>query len=132
MRRTIKDGATDVYLQNVNYMSLTVKGAPDSTSFISVSTFYFAPTIDVSKYSLGINTLLALSNHSLKGISYQISRDQVEFDASSRPLSRLGHQQERRYLLAPKISRPSRFRFSRSDNKFFLRSNLTVAKVCRY
>ena len=109
---------------------------------------------------LSINTLLALSNHSLKRF-YQIFDDQlplactsllqlinnhgwlfllqVEHDVSLRPLSRTGHQQKMRYLLALRISRdlplldymPTSMPtdLKRCNNKFFLRNDLTLPKM---
>ncbi len=71
------------------------------------------------------------SNHSLKRICYQISRDQADHDVSSKLLSQVGHQQDRRHLLVPRrfldlpVLTPER-----SDNKFASRNDSTVARVC--
>ena len=66
-----------------------------------------------------INALLTSSNYSLKRIFYQISRDQIDHDVFSNS-RQVGHQQERRHLLA---SRRSPYlpvlTPERSDNKFF-------------
>ena len=45
--------------------------------------------------------VLFSSTHSLKIVCFQISPEQVDHDASSRPLSWAGHHQKRRHLLPP-------------------------------
>ena len=79
---------------------------------------------------LSINTLLTSLNHSLIRICYQISRDQVDHRVSSKLISRVGHQQERRYLLAPKRSPDLPVMTpERSDEEFFSRNDSTISKV---
>ena len=106
----------------VIYVSLIIKGAPKSVSFISVSAISLHILFICECCPMSINALLASSNHSFKRIRYQISRDQVDHDVSSRLLSRTGHQQKRRHLLTPKRSLDLPVLTpERSDNKFFSR-----------
>ena len=72
---------------------------------------------------------MTLSNHSLKRLCYQISRDQGDHDVSSKLLSQVGHQQDRRHLLVPKRSLDLPVLTpERSDNKFSSRNDSTVAQ----
>ena len=70
-------------------------------------------------------------NHSLKRICYQISRDQVDHDISSKLLSQVGHQKVRRNLLTPKRSPDLPvLTLERSDNKCFSSNDSTVPRMC--
>ena len=62
---------------NTVHVRPIVKGAPKSASFILISTIYLTLTIYRWSTPLSINTPLTSSNHSLKRICYQTSRDQV-------------------------------------------------------
>ena len=111
-------------------MRPSVKGALKSVSFISILTI-FLPILFISESTpLRINKLLTASNHSFeKNLLSDLLIVEVDHDVSSKLLSRVGHQQERRYLLAPKRS-PNLpvLTPERSDNKFFSRNYLTVPR----
>ena len=119
-------------LKNTVYVRSIVKGAPKSASFISISTIYFTRVYRTGTgLCLSINAPLKSSNHSLKGVCDQISRDQVDHGVSSKLLSRVDHQQESRHLSGPKrFSDLSVLTPEKSANKFCSRNDSAVPGVC--
>ena len=99
---------------------------------VSISTIDFTLTIFIGESTpLSINTLVQLSNHSLKRICYHISRK-----SRLKGQEIFGGPKDVSYLVddppgkaASKISH-DQLDLERSDSKFFSRNDSTISKMC--
>ena len=119
---------------NTVYVRPIVKGAPKSVSLISISTIDFTLTIHRGggggRTPLSITTLMQLSNHSLKRICYQISRESrlegLEIFWGPKDVSYLVDDPPGKAASKRRHDHPD---LERSDNKFFSRYDSTMSKA---